>query len=140
MNDHLDECPEVFIDCYGTLCDCEYFHFCICDALRACEERVRGEEQQRIETALKFVGQHDAAWELAIREDEQSHNFSPDIHWEGMAEAYQRGLNDALEAVELIPAPYKVLGNFETYGAYHEGRSDMKDMALSAIDALKEKQ
>ncbi len=40
MNDHLDECPEVFIDCYGTLCDCEYSHFCICDALRACEARV----------------------------------------------------------------------------------------------------
>lgn len=34
----------------------------------------------------------------------------------------------------------KVVGNFETYGPYHEGRSDMKDMALSAIDALKEKQ
>lgn len=68
MNDHLDECPEVFIDCYGTLCDCEYSHFCICDALRACEERVRGEEQQRIEAALRSVGQHDVAWELAIRE------------------------------------------------------------------------
>lgn len=68
MNDHLDECPEVFIDCFGTLCDCEYFHFCICDALRACEERVRGEEQQRIEAALRSVGQHDVAWELAIRE------------------------------------------------------------------------
>jgi hypothetical protein len=68
MNDHLDECPEVFIDCHGTLCDCEYSHFCICDALRACEERVRGEEQQRIEAALRSVGQHDAAWELAIRE------------------------------------------------------------------------
>ena len=40
MNDHLDECPEVFIDCYGTLCDCEYSHFCICNALRACEARV----------------------------------------------------------------------------------------------------
>ncbi len=40
MNDHLDECPEVFIDCYGTLCDCEYSHFCICNALRACEERM----------------------------------------------------------------------------------------------------
>jgi hypothetical protein len=68
MSDHLDECPEVFIDCCGTLCDCEYLHFCICDALRACEERVRGEEQQRIESALKFVGQNDVAWELGIRE------------------------------------------------------------------------
>ena len=42
--------------------------WCICDELRACEERVRGEEQQRIEAALTFVGQHDAAWESAIRD------------------------------------------------------------------------
>jgi hypothetical protein len=117
MSDHLDECSEVFIDCYGSSCDCEYSHFCICDALRSCEVRVRGQEQQRIEAALTFVGQHDAAWELAVRD---------------------KALRDAREAVELIPAPYKVVGNFETYGAYHEGRSDMKDMALSAIDALRE--
>ena len=51
-----------------------------------------------------------------------------------------RGLDAVREAVELIPAPYKVVGNFETYGPYHEGRSDMKDMALSAIDALRENQ
>ena len=42
--------------------------WCICDELRACEERVRGEEQQRIEAALTFVGQHDVGWELAIRD------------------------------------------------------------------------
>ena len=39
---------------------------CICNQLRACEKRAR--------------------------EDEQAHNFSPEIHWAGMAEAYQRGL------------------------------------------------
>jgi hypothetical protein len=49
MNDHLDECPEVFIDCSGTLCDCEYLHFCICDALRACEARVTTAAVQRVE-------------------------------------------------------------------------------------------
>ena len=75
---------------------------------------------------------------VKAREDERSNNFTPDDFSEAMTEAYQRGLNDALEAVELIPAPYKVVGNFETYGTYHEGRADMKDMALSAIDALKE--
>ena len=53
MTEHLPECPpEVW---------------CICSYLRNCEQRVRGEEQQRIETALISVGQHDAAWELAIR-------------------------------------------------------------------------
>ena len=72
------------------------------------------------------------------REDERSDNFTPDDFSDAMTEAYQRGLNDALEAVELIPAPYKMVGNFETYGPYHEGRSDMKDMVLSAIDALRE--
>ena len=77
---------------------------------------------------------------VKAREDERSNNFTPDDFSEAMTEAYQRGLNDAREAVELIPAPYKVVGNFETYGPYHEGRSDMKDMALSAIDALKEDQ
>jgi hypothetical protein len=56
--------------------------------------------------------------------------------------AYQQGRRDALdaarEAVEAIPAPYKIRGDFETYGPYAEGRTDMKDAALSAIDALGE--
>ena len=110
--DHVEECPSYYVDCWGTICDCDYEHICMCRELRACEERAR--------------------------EDERSNNFTPDDFSDAMTEAYQRGLNDAMEAVELIPAPYKVVGNFETYGAYHEGRSDMKDMALSAIDALRE--
>ena len=58
MNEHLPECLTAHGDPPA---------WCICDELRACEDRVRGEEQQRIEAALTFVGQHDAAWELAIR-------------------------------------------------------------------------
>ena len=54
MNDHLDECPEVFIDCYGSSCDCEYLHFCICDALRACEQRVLEAAVQRVE-AFEYI-------------------------------------------------------------------------------------
>jgi len=68
MSEHLPECPSALIVCEGEYCSCDYAHFCCCDALRACEERVRGEEQQRIEAVLRSVGQHDAAWELAIRE------------------------------------------------------------------------
>ena len=66
--DHVEECPSYYVDCLGTICDCDYSHICMCRELRACEDRVRGEEQQRIEAALKFVGQNDVAWELGIRE------------------------------------------------------------------------
>ena len=61
---------------------------------------------------------------------------------EKIAAAYRLGQRDALdaarEAVEAIPAPYKIRGDFETFGAYSEGRADLKDAALSAIDALRE--
>ena len=113
MNDHLDECPEVFIDCYGTLCDCEYFHFCICDALRACEERVWGEEQQRIEAALKFVGQHDASWELAIRGKALQEAREAVLGAKAIDVYYGRGLDE--------PPQFIWLNN-----------------ALAAIDALRE--
>ena len=77
MTEHLPECPSKSIVCEGEYCYCDYAHFCCCDALRACEKRVR--------------------------EDEQSHNFSPDIHWAGMSEAYQRGLDAARQAVLGLP-------------------------------------
>ena len=48
-------------------------------------------------------------------------------------------LDAAREAIEAIPDGYKIRGEFESYSAYHEGRSDFKDGALSAIDALREK-
>lgn len=61
---------------------------------------------------------------------------------EKVAAAYALGQRDALdaarEAVEAIPAPYKIRGDFDTFGAYHEGRADFKDAATSAIDALRE--
>lgn len=85
--------------------------WCICDELRACEERV--EESM------------DRAWNQTVQ----------------LAVAHTRTatLDAAREAVEAIPAPYKVAGDYSTYGSYHEGKSDMKDAALSAIDALREK-
>jgi hypothetical protein len=60
---------------------------------------------------------------------------------EKVAAAYRLGQRDAIdaarEAVEAIPAPYKIRGDFETFGPYNEGRADMKDAALSGIDALR---
>lgn len=78
------------------------------------------------------------ACEARVREDERSSNFTPDDHSNGMTEAYQRGLDAAREAVEAIPAPYKIRGDFETYAHYSEGKADFKDAALSAIDALRQ--
>ena len=110
MSDHLDECSEVFIDCYGSSCDCEYSHFCICDALRSCEVRVRGEEQQRIEAALTFVGQHDASWELAVRD---------------------KALREAREAVAALATERELRSP--------SGLDIDIHAALAAIDALREK-
>ena len=54
--------------------------------------------------------------------------------------AFADGIKAARKAVEAIPAPYRVKGQYETYGPHHEGKSDMKDLCISAIDALREKQ
>ena len=58
-----------------------------------------------------------------------------------VAAAYLLGHRDALdaarEAVEAIPAPYKIRADAETYGSYQEGKADFKDLATSAIDELR---
>lgn len=38
--DHIEECPSYYVDCWGTVCYCDYSHICICRELRACEERM----------------------------------------------------------------------------------------------------
>jgi hypothetical protein len=48
----------------------------------------------------------------------------------------KRALDLARESVSLLSAPYKVKGDWKTYDPYNEGRMDMQDAALSAIDAL----
>lgn len=50
------------------------------------------------------------------------------------ADAYM----DAMDAVAAIPAPYRIRGDFKTYGPYNEGKADFKDLAISAIIAIKE--
>lgn len=38
--DHVEECPSYYVDCLGTICDCDYMHICMCRELRACEQRM----------------------------------------------------------------------------------------------------
>ena len=66
--------------------------------------------------------------------EERLLKISPSVVAAIKAEAYM----DAMDAVAAIPAPYKIRGDFETFGPYHEGRADFKDAATSAIDALRE--
>ena len=106
---HYPECPSASIKCEGEYCDCEYPHGCICVLLSKFERVI-------VETTSR-------AWE----------SFSRDQFDAGFSE----GLDAAAKAVEAIPAPYKVRGQYETYGPYSEGVSDLKDVALSAIDALR---
>ena len=89
--------------------------WCICDELRACEQRVRGEEQQRIEAALTSVGQHDVGWELAVRD---------------------KALRDAREA--LFGA--KAIDVYYGRGLDEPPQFIWLNNALVAIDALREKQ
>ena len=106
MAEHLPECWVKY--------ESDPSAWCICDELRACEQRVRSEEQQRIETALTFVGQHDAAWELAIRDKALREAREAMLGAKSIDIAYGRRLDD--------PAQFIWLNN-----------------ALDVIDALREK-
>jgi hypothetical protein len=114
MSDHLPEC-HLFLEPMLSAQD-----WCTCDRLRAVEQRSR--------VIGYALGQADMRRYLLA---DDTHSFT-----------YGRrdGLDAAREAVDLIPALYKIRGDFETYGPYAEGKADMKDAALSAIDALREKQ
>ena len=98
MTEHLPECEPCYLDVVWI---------CICNQLRACEQRV-----------LKDT-------------------VPGEWHEKRMAWVRKDALDAAREAVEAIPAPYKIRGDFETFGPYNEGRADMKDAALSGIDALR---
>ena len=113
---HLPECPmlepfsaDTTQHCFCTRKPCIHDEMeCICSHLRACEERVR--------------------------EDEQSHNFSPDIHWDGMAEAYLRGIDAAREAV----LGAKAIDVYYGRGSDEPPQFVWLNNAISAIDALRE--
>ena len=107
MPDHLPECWAKHEDDPPA--------WCICDELRGCEQRVRGEEQQRIEAALTSVGQHDVGWELAIRDNALRDAREALFGAKAIDVYYGRGLDE--------PPQFIWLNN-----------------ALVAIDALREKQ
>ena len=48
-DDHVEECPSYYADCWGTVCDCDYPHICICRELRACEERMINSAREAVE-------------------------------------------------------------------------------------------
>lgn len=80
MSEHLPECPvENRLRAGRTVGS----QTCICDALRACEHRVR--------------------------QDEQSSNFTFDEQSDGMTEAYRRGLDAAREAIAETHLPIPVI-------------------------------
>ena len=80
MGEHLPECPvEKRLRDGNTVAS----QTCICDALRACEKRVR--------------------------EDERSYNLTPDDHSDGMTESYQRGLAAARDSVAENHQPMPVV-------------------------------
>jgi hypothetical protein len=59
-----------------------------------------------------------------------------EVQSETWVQGYAAALSAVREAVEAIPAPYKMREDYETFGPYHEGKADMKDLCISAIDAL----
>ena len=118
MNEHLPEC--------WAKHESDPPAWCICDELRACEQRVFALHPEWTMTGLC---KPDCAACRRLTE--------LITEWEY---GYEKGLDAVREAVEAIPAPYKVKGQYETYGPHHEGKSDMKDLCISAIDALKEDQ
>ena len=100
MNEHLPECPvEKRLRAGRTVGS----QTCICDALRACEQRVR--------------------------DDERSNNFTPDDHADGMTEAYSCGLDAAREAVaEFTPVVmHDPLCEWTTPCIYGEGMRHSRD-------------
>ena len=107
--DHVEECPSFYVDCYGTICDCDYEHICMCRELRACEKRVRREEIDRPDTHSTYV------------------------YRAGRAEGYEKGLNAAREAV-LGARSLDVASGHMVDG---QARFVWMNHALEAIDALR---
>jgi len=118
MTEHLPECP-ILEPCSADTtqhCYCSRQNACIhdemeciCDRLRACEERVR--------------------------EDERSNNFTPDDFANAMAESYRRGLDTAREAVLGAKAVDVACDRALDEPAQFVWLNN----ALAAIDALREK-
>jgi hypothetical protein len=105
MTEHLPECA-VAAARPGT------FLSCICDELRACEQRMLDDDVP----AAAYHGQR------------------------GYETGYAAALDAAEKTIIAIPAEYKVRGDYNSYGSYAEGKADLKDLALSAIDALRKEQ
>ena len=117
--DHLPECPAPLCDyfdpkgkCMGYE-DCE--HLCCCAALRACEQRVR-------------------------MEDDDYAYVSAQAEADGRRRGWSEALDAAREAVVALKPRLKVekyKGGYDCCGC--STTYDLMEDALAAIDALKEK-
>lgn len=107
--DHAEECPSYYVDCWGTICDCDYMHICMCRELRACEERVLNEYRQ----------QHDGI----------SERYFQQIRIDA--------LRDAREAVAALGNEPQPNHDGDPY-SWSEGFGNAQEQALAAIDALME--
>ena len=52
--DHVEECPSYYVDCWGTICDCDYSHICMCRELRACEQRMLAAAREAVDALLAY--------------------------------------------------------------------------------------
>ena len=125
MSDHLPECPVA--PRRGTINPSD----CICDRLRACEQRVSEETEHAM---MEFFH-----WKPSPPHDK--HYFADNIC--AYCVGRREGLDAARDAVAAAyddPAPMRDGMNVREEIAEMYGRKVMFEDALAAIDALKEKE
>ena len=81
--DHVEECPSYYVDCWGTICDCDYMHICMCRELRACEVRVEESMDRAWSQTVQLAVAHTRTATLdAAREAVAA--LVPSEFWEGI--------------------------------------------------------
>ena len=98
MTDHLPECQPTMCRCCDP--DCESCETCICDRLRACEQRVRSAE---LAEAKALLASRDEAWFAAVEAARDAVAAIP--HWdEDSGESLFRACDkdDALAAIDAL--------------------------------------
>ena len=93
MSKHLPECDEHWMQDREAL-----FPYCICNALRACEQRVR------LEMALtherEWIEARDAGYEAGLKATHEDPNILASYSW---SQGYAAALDAAREAVAALP-------------------------------------
>jgi len=121
MTDHLPECPTLD---FPPFVDEDWDEGpCICERLRACEQRVRDEHQADLDHVSYVLGQTNERQRSVLL----------------IADAYAAGVQAAWEAVaDLTPFVFAYQTWISGDYGYDEGPWVKKENALDAIDALRE--